>query len=78
MVLLLGFLNIEHKEVHRSVSPCYVKSKSLRIGILVGDIRVVKSYSQLVLQLFDLLLHRLQLLVLLLPLGGRPGAVGQL
>lgn len=37
-----------------------------------------KSYSELVLELFDLLLHRLQLLVLLQPLGGRARAVGEL
>lgn len=36
------------------------------------------SYSQLVLQLFDLCLHRLQLLVLLLSLGRRSSRVGEL
>lgn len=37
-----------------------------------------KTHSELVLQLFDLLLQRLQLLVLLQPLGGRASTVRQL
>lgn len=39
---------------------------------------MLKSYSKLVLQLFDLLLHHLELLVLLLSFGGGAGAVGEL
>lgn len=39
---------------------------------------VAPSYSELVLQLFDLLLHGLQLLVLLQPLGGGAGGEGEL
>lgn len=38
----------------------------------------LKSYGELVLQLFELLLHRLQLLVLLQPLGRRARGVGEL
>lgn len=41
-------------------------------------VRFRRAYSELVLQLFDLLLQGLQLLVLLLSLGGGARGVGEL
>lgn len=55
-------------------------NKVKRVIVTVGSQRKPSdSYSQLILELFDLLLQRLHLLVLLLlPLGGRSSGVGEL